>query len=154
MSSLLTCTVPCMSFYFWKHFGRINRSIEGRKVIELKEPLKYLVTQWGWSKDFLRMQCSSQPELWRGGCFDETDWGRVTSLAVQHIGICLPTQGTWVWSLVWEDATCCGTTKPKQHSYRACALEPWSQNKRSPCSHSWRKLLSSNDDTVQPRINW
>ena len=68
MSSLLICTVLCVWFYFWKHFGRINRSIEGRKMIELKEPLKYLVSQWGWSKDFLGTWCSSQLELWRGGC--------------------------------------------------------------------------------------
>ena len=37
-------------------------------MIELKEPLKYLVSQWGWSKDFLGTWCSSQLELWRGGC--------------------------------------------------------------------------------------
>ena len=53
LSSLLTHTVPCLWFYFWKHFGRINWSIEGIKVIALKEPLKHLVTQWGWSEDFL-----------------------------------------------------------------------------------------------------
>ena len=36
---------------------------------------------------------------------------------------CLPMQGTWVWSLVWEDSTCCGETKPVHHNYwahRAC----------------------------------
>ena len=25
-----------------------------------------------------------------------------TSLVVQHLRTCLPTQGTWVWSLIWE----------------------------------------------------
>ena len=29
-------------------------------------------------------------------------WG--TSLVVQHLGICLPQQGTWPWSLVWADS--------------------------------------------------
>ena len=31
-----------------------------------------------------------------------------TSLVVQWIRICLPMQGTWVWSLVQEDSTCRG----------------------------------------------
>ena len=35
-----------------------------------------------------------------------------TSLVVQWLRICLPRQGTWVRSLVQEDSTCCGATKP------------------------------------------
>ena len=35
-----------------------------------------------------------------------------TSLVAQWIRICLPMQGTRVRSLVWEDPTCQGTTKP------------------------------------------
>ena len=31
--------------------------------------------------------------------------------------ICLPMQGTWVWSLVQEDSTCHGATKPMSHNY-------------------------------------
>ena len=34
-------------------------------------------------------------------------------------------QEIWVWSLVWEDATCHRATKPMHHNYWACALEPW-----------------------------
>ena len=30
----------------------------------------------------------------------------------QRLGICLPMQGTWVLSLVQEDPTCHGATKP------------------------------------------
>ena len=44
-----------------------------------------------------------------------------TSLVIQWIRICLPMQGTWVWSLVQEDPTCCRATK-------AHALEPLSCN--------------------------
>ena len=40
-----------------------------------------------------------------------------TSLVVQELIICLPMQGTWAWSLVQEDTTCCGTTKAMHHSY-------------------------------------
>ena len=36
----------------------------------------------------------------------------------------LPMQGTQIWSLVSEDPTCCGATKPVHHNYWACALEP------------------------------
>ena len=36
----------------------------------------------------------------------------MTSLVVQWMGIQPPTQGTLVWSLVPEDATYCGATKP------------------------------------------
>ena len=31
--------------------------------------------------------------------------------------LCLPMQGTWVQSLVWEDSTHQGTTKPVDHNY-------------------------------------
>ena len=37
-------------------------------------------------------------------------------------------QGTRVQSLVWEDTTCRGATKPVRHNYWACALEPASHN--------------------------
>ena len=47
---------------------------------------------------------------------------------VQWLRICLPRQGTQVWSLVWEDPTCRGAAKPMHLSYWACALEPASHN--------------------------
>ena len=37
-------------------------------------------------------------------------------------------QVTWVQSLLWEDPTCCGATKPMSHNYWAHALEPRSHN--------------------------
>ena len=40
-----------------------------------------------------------------------------TSLVVHWIRIHLPMQGTWVRSLVQEDHTCLGATKPLYHSY-------------------------------------
>ena len=40
----------------------------------------------------------------------------------------LPMQETWVWSLIWEDPTCCGATKPVHHKYWTCALEPRSHS--------------------------
>ena len=54
-----------------------------------------------------------------------------TSPVVQWIGICLPMQGTRIQSLVWEDSTCCGTTKPRHQNYWARAPETSSHNYRA-----------------------
>ena len=51
-----------------------------------------------------------------------------TSLVAQWLRIHLPMQGTQVRSLVWEDPTCRGATKPVRHNYWACALGPASHN--------------------------
>ena len=66
-------------------------------------------------------------------------WG--TSLVAQWLRIHLPMQGTWVWSLVGEEPTCHGATKPVRHNYWAWALETTSHNYRarmpqllSPCT--------------------
>ena len=39
------------------------------------------------------------------------------SLVAQWLGICLPTQGTRVRALVWEDPTRRGATRPVSHNY-------------------------------------
>ena len=39
------------------------------------------------------------------------------SLMAQWLRIHLSVQGTWIPSLVWEDHTCCGATKPVHHNY-------------------------------------
>ena len=43
--------------------------------------------------------------------------GTGASLVAQWLTICLPTQGTQVQALVWEDPTCRGATKPVRHNY-------------------------------------
>ena len=62
-----------------------------------------------------------------------------TSMMVRWVGIHLPMQGTWVWSLVWEDPTCLGGTKFLRHSY-------WSPGGENLCSEiregSTRESLS------------
>ena len=65
-----------------------------------------------------------------------------TSLVAQWLRICLPMQGTQVWSLVLEDPTCRGATKPVCHNYWACmpqllkpmCLEPVLCKERSHCN--------------------
>ena len=77
-------------------------------------------------------------------------------------------QGTWVWSLVREDPTCHGATKPVSHNYWAWVLEPASHNhwacvpqllkptrlepmicnKRSHCNE---KPAYCNEDPLQPK---
>ena len=46
-----------------------------------------------------------------------------TSLVAQWLRICMSMQGTWAPSLLQEDPTCRGATKPMHHNYRAHALE-------------------------------
>ena len=53
-------------------------------------------------------------------------WG--ASLVAQWLRVRLPVQGTRVQSLVREDPTCHGATKPLHHGYWACALELASRN--------------------------
>ena len=98
-----------------------------------------------------------------------------TSLVAQWLRVRLPMQGTRVRALVREDPTCHGATKPVCHNYWACALEPvspnyWSQcstireattmrsthtaTKSSPRSLQLQKATCSNEDPMQPKINW
>ena len=43
--------------------------------------------------------------------------GQGASLVVQWLRICLPMQGTRVRTLLWEDPTCWGATRPESHNY-------------------------------------
>ena len=60
-------------------------------------------------------------------CPSRKRWIRA-SLVVQWLRIRLPMQATRVWSLVWEEPTCRGETKPVRHNYGACTLEIPSHN--------------------------
>ena len=44
--------------------------------------------------------------------------------------------GTWIQSLVQEDSTCLGETKPVIRNNRAGALEPVLHNQRSHCTEN------------------
>ena len=55
------------------------------------------------------------------------------SLVVQWLRIHLAMQGTPVWSLVQEDPTCCGTTKPISHNHWVCVQ----QLLKPMCSRAW-----------------
>ena len=92
-----------------------------------------------------------------------------TYLVVQWIKVRLPMEGAWVQSLVQEDSTGHGATKPVHHNYWACALEPRSRHHWSVHAHAhapqekppqWevptlcneRKPEQSNEDPVYPKI--
>ena len=47
-----------------------------------------------------------------------------TYLVAQWLRNHQPMQGTQVWSLVQEDSTCCGATKPVYCNYWPCVLSP------------------------------
>ena len=70
------------------------------------------------------------------------------SLVAQWLRIRLPMQGTQLQALVREDLTCRGTTKPVQHDYWACALEPASHNYRA----REPQLLSPHATTTEARM--
>ena len=59
------------------------------------------------------------------------------SLVARWIRSRLPTQGTWVRSLVKEDSTCCGATKPQLLSPRSRAYEP---QLLTCMPHSWAHM--------------
>ena len=72
-------------------------------------------------------------------------WDFITILETVHnlklmmdlwwqVKIHLPMQGTRIRSLVQEDPTCRGATKPVYHNYWVCAVEPTSHNYWSPCT--------------------
>ena len=42
---------------------------------------------------------------------------RTSLVVVRGIRTCPPVQGTWIQSLVWEDSTPLGATKPMHHNY-------------------------------------
>ena len=90
-----------------------------KTVFQLKSGNSKEILHWGMGKKVLGILWPSNNLL-------------RTSLEVQWIRICLPTQGTWVQSLVWEDSTCLRAMKPVHHNYWACALEPRSHNYWSP----------------------
>ena len=65
------------------------------------------------------------------------EWGATAcGLAVGNPPATAGLQGTQVWSLVQEDPTCRGATKPVHRNYWARALEPKSCNYWSPCTQS------------------
>ena len=59
-----------------------------------------------------------------GGMVDKLEVWDWTPLVVQWLRICLPMQRTWVGSLVWEDSTCNGATKPMHNNWstHVCVL--------------------------------
>ena len=55
-----------------------------------------------------------------------------TSLVAQRLKICLPMQGTWVWSLIQEDYTCGGGNQACELWLASLrALDPVLFNKRN-----------------------
>ena len=70
------------------------------------------------------------------------------SLVVQWLRILLPMQGTWVQSLVQEDPTCCGATKPACCNYWARVLQLLSPRSRA---HAPNKRSHRNEKPAAPQ---
>ena len=60
-------------------------------------------------------------------------------------------QETQVWSLIWEDPTWRGATKPVHHSYSAFVLEPGSHNNWS--LHALEPVLPIGDATAMKTMH-
>ena len=69
---------------------------------------------------------TSKKDFWLADVLTEVMW-RVW-LVAQWQRICLPMQETRVWSLVREDLSCNGATKPVCRNYWTCALESGNYN--------------------------
>ena len=83
-----------------------------------------------------------------------------TFLVMQQIGVHLPMQGTWVQSLIWEDAICNAagqlslyvtTAKPVPQSWKAATTEPVCCSYRSLRTHSLRSQTREAAATRGPR---
>ena len=106
--------------------GRLKRNCQKtRSVILLKCRKERVSRRWCWM--MLRVQIRCEHWIWYQGLLSKAVCPG-TSLVAQWLRICLPRQGTRVRSLVREDPTCRGATKPVHHNYWACALEPASHN--------------------------
>ena len=114
--------------------------------------------------------------LWgREKHYKESPKGALLVAQLQRIH--LPMQEAWVQSLIWEDPTHCGATKPMYHNYWACVLEAGSRNywsphalepafqqentavrnpgpqpESGPCSPQLAQSPHSNEDPAQPQI--
>ena len=65
-----------------------------------------------------------------------------TSLVAQHLRICLPMEGTRVWSLSLADFTCCRATEPVSTAAEPSCHSYWSQWAPGPTScNYWACLL-------------
>ena len=73
-------------------------------------------------------------------------WSKIkkrTSQVLQWLTITALMKGTQVRSLVWEDPTCQGPTKPTGHNYWADALEPMFCNEKAHLQQ-WRPSTAKN----------
>ena len=68
----------------------------------------------------------------------------------QWLRIHLLMQETQVWSLLWEDPTCCMATKQAHHNYSASAPEPRSHNYRAHGPQLPKYALSLCSATEKP----
>ena len=114
-----------------QHWGAKENMKVGDTGPTGKADLGHQTSGLGWVLS--RQDCSA------GQCFLKKQGPFGTSPVAQWLRIHLPMQGTQVQSLVWEDPTCRGATKPMCHNcwahvpqlLKPAPLEPMLCNKRS-----------------------
>ena len=94
------------------------------------------------------MVCSYRENLRLPGQWGKEEEGQIGSLSTHYkralqgfpggsvVKNPLPVLETPVWSLIWESATCCGTTEPMCHNCCARALEPELHGRRCCCAET------------------
>ena len=103
-------TTPRQNINCWEEVRRVLKVIrekdtwctEGQNLNDSRQ-WNYIFKYWGWEDCQPKILCT-------GKCLSKMKVR--TSLVVQRLGICLPVQGTWVWSLIQEDPPCHGISNP------------------------------------------
>ena len=143
-------------------------------IREIKAANK-IIRSWGkWEsqvEDFFWGAVQMLVWVFYGYCnkLPQTQWLKTTqiwtSLVVQWLKICLPIQGTWVRSLVWEDLTCLRPARTMRHNYWSPGVQslcspprettatrsPCTIPKSSPAPCNSRVPMCSNEDPVHPK---
>ena len=93
----------------------------------------------------------------KGALFCFSKWRKETTLSIKtvlmRLPICLPMQGSGVWSLVQEDPTCHRATTPMHLNSWVCALGPLNCQVLSPraaaTEASWQEKTSQLEATMK-----
>ena len=105
-SSVLYSRLSCMHYSVW-NTGLRDLKLQGTPSPQDSKPLLIPLNAWFWTDVAIPIGKES-PRLKNSML--------CTSLVLQGLRIHLPMQEMWVRSLVWEDSTHHGATKPMSHN--------------------------------------
>ena len=135
------CGLPRVTGSKWGSFSHISKAAHGTHrgnvwAFQCKPSLEALLTIWI-TKWIGGTRYGTVHRKERSQTQHPQDCSSGASLVAQWLRILLPMQGTWVRSLVREDPTCRGATKPVCHNYWACARSPRATTTEPACCDYW-----------------